>query len=226
MFGRRGACALLLMTVLAVTAPYSVTLAASFAVGAWFAPRPIGAAEPTAVLLFDAGEVDLKRRRLGAGTFLVIVDTAAGGAILSGPIPLELLREAGYEARVEFMRESSAVHRIALRIADRVGREVFRSETAPVAAGLTQLRTGSGAALGSGSSIDGLAMLIRSIELALAGNLPETDAFRARFASAVRAMPNSAYRREVVDGLIRRKYDLTPQQDPTADLHTDMPTVH
>lgn len=225
MFGRRGACALLLglMTVLAATAPYSVTLAAS---GAWFAPRPIGAAEQTAVLLFDAGGVDLKRRRLGAGTFLVIVDTASGGAILSGPIPLELLREAGYEARVEFIRESAAVHRIGLRIADRADREVFRSETAPVAAGLTQLRTGSGAALGSGSSIDGLAMLIRSIELALAGNLPETDAFRARFASAVRAMPNSAYRREVVDGLIRRKYDLTPQQDPTADLHTDMPTVH
>lgn len=194
--------------------------------GLFFAPRAARAVELAAVLVFDAGGVDAARKRLGAGTFVVIVDVTAAGAILSGPIPLELVREAGYEARVTLGDAAAAPRRVGLAITDRAGRELFHAEAAPVAAGLTPLRTGGAAALGSGVAIEGLALLVRSIEAALAGNLPETDAFRARFASAVKAIPDSAYRREIVDGLIRRKYDLTPQRDPAAGLHDDTPAVH
>lgn len=183
--------------------------------------------DPVGLILFDPKQVDRKANRLTGTIFWAMAESdKAGrpGRILVGPIPIEVLREAGYatDLAVNQWKADSSQSRlpIALRveIRDWEGRMVVRSENAVVGDSPGSLKHVAGALATQGMFSDPLWMLLRAVETALDGNLPETNRLRKRFREVLSDMRRSAYRKELVDDIIAVRYQLEDQVDPSVEI--------
>ena len=185
--------------------------------------------DPVGLIIFDPDRIDALKGGLGGVVFLALEAATASGppraAIRTGPLPLELLRAAGFDVVIAVAEWDGGAgastrrpRRLSIEIQDARQQAFFKSTAEVMPAGTLGWKHARLAEITRDVQVEQLVVLMGSFDVALAGNLPQTQGYRKSFRGALATIPaRSAYHAELVSGLIQKKYDLSEPHEPPVE---------